>query len=115
MIFGLTSDPSIHWSGGVFGITCIGLGIYMIFFPSLNYIVDAFLMYAASAVASNTLLRSFFGAAFPLFGRTMFQSLGVKTGSLILAAIAALLFPLSIVFLKYGERIRKMSKFAPTE
>lgn len=63
-IFGMTADPDIHWIGGVIGITLIGFGIYMIFFPSLNYIVDAFLQYTASAVAANTLFRSFFGAAF---------------------------------------------------
>lgn len=60
----MTSSPEIHWIGGVIGITMIGFGIYMIFFPSLNYIVDAYLKYTASAVAANTLLRSCFGAAF---------------------------------------------------
>lgn len=63
-VFAMTSGVETHWIGGVIGITLIGFGIYMIFFPSLNYIVDTYLQFTASAVAANTLLRSFFGAAF---------------------------------------------------
>lgn len=51
--------------------TCAGLllgfGIYTVFLQSLNYIIDAYLMFAASAIAANTIMRSLFGAVFPLF------------------------------------------------
>lgn len=39
----------------------------MIFQASLNYIIDTFQLYAASAVAAVTFLRSVFAAVFPLF------------------------------------------------
>jgi len=40
----------------------IGFGIYAVFLQCLNYIIDAYLMFAASAIAANTIMRSLFGA-----------------------------------------------------
>ncbi len=45
----------------------IGFGIFSVFLQCLNYIIDAYLMFAASAIAANTIMRSLFGAIFPLF------------------------------------------------
>jgi len=36
-----------------------------------TYLVDTYTLYAASALAANTVLRSVFGAVFPLFGLEM--------------------------------------------
>lgn len=44
----------------------IGFSILLIFLSSLNYIIDMYLMVAASALAANTVVRSIFGAAFPV-------------------------------------------------
>lgn len=33
----------------------------------MNYLIDSYVIYAASALAANSVLRSLFGAAFPLF------------------------------------------------
>lgn len=41
----------------------------------LNYIIDAYLMFAASAIAANTIMRSIFGAVFPLFAYYMFEGM----------------------------------------
>lgn len=48
-----------------------GAGIMTIFLQALNYLIDAYLMVAASAISANTFLRSFFGAGFPLFATAM--------------------------------------------
>ena len=45
----------------------IGFGIYSVFLQCLNYIIDSYLMFSASAIAANTIMRSLFGAVFPLF------------------------------------------------
>jgi hypothetical protein len=37
----------------------------------LGYLVDSYTIYAASVLAANSVLRSFFGAAFPLFTTQM--------------------------------------------
>ena len=49
------------------GAACIGLGFFTIFQSAINYLVDTYLMVAASALAANMFMRSILAAAFPLF------------------------------------------------
>jgi hypothetical protein len=49
------------------GAACIGLGFFTIFQSAVSYLVDTYLMQAASALAANMLLRSVLAGAFPLF------------------------------------------------
>ncbi len=44
----------------------------------------------------------------------MFDALKVNYTSTMLGAVAALLVPIPIIFIKYGHKIREKSKFAPT-
>jgi len=46
----------------------------LIFVAYLNYLVDVYTLYAASAIAANTILRSAVGAAAPLFTNRSTQS-----------------------------------------
>ena len=62
-VTGWTADPSIHWIAPVIGLYLAGLGFFTIFQAALNYLVDTFQRYAASAVAANTFLRSCFAGA----------------------------------------------------
>lgn len=71
-------------------------------------------MYAASALAANTVMRSACGAAAPLFTQYMFDALGVGGGGSLIGGVAVLLAPIPFVFYKYGGPIRRRSKFAPT-
>lgn len=41
-------------------------------------------MFAASAIAANTIMRSIFGAVFPLFATYMFQGIGINWGETLL-------------------------------
>ena len=58
-----------------------GFGIFSIFLSLLNYIVDAYLMFAASAIAANTFMRSLCGGVFPLFATYMFNGMGIQWAS----------------------------------
>ena len=62
-----TSYPTISWVPQVLAGWPLGAGIVLIFLQVINYLIDAYMMHANSAIAANTLLRSFFGAGFPLF------------------------------------------------
>jgi len=44
-----------------------------------TYLIDAFTIHAASAVAANTVLRSIFGALLPLSGLKLYDALGMHT------------------------------------
>jgi len=70
-------------------------------------------MYAASALAGHTIIRSATGAAFPLFTTQMFAKLGIDWASTLLGGIAFILAPMPFLFYKYGSRIRTRSSFAP--
>jgi hypothetical protein len=69
--FAWTSSPNITWVPQVVSGIFIGAGVLMIFLQGLNYIIDVYTMYANSAIAGNTFLRSGFGAGFPLFATAM--------------------------------------------
>ena len=64
-LFGWTSDKSIPWITPVIATVLMGFGFFTIFQSALNYLIDTFQRYAASAIAANTFLRSIFAAAFP--------------------------------------------------
>jgi len=69
--FAWTSNPSINpWPQIISGVP-IGMGLILIFLQGLNYIVDCYLMNANSAISANSLIRSSFGAGFPLFATGM--------------------------------------------
>lgn len=72
-------------------------------------------MFAASAIAANTVLRSAAGAAAPLFTKQMFGALGIGGGGSLVGGVGAVLAVIPFAFYKYGRKIRERSKFAPTE
>lgn len=102
----------VHWIVPTIAGIFIGFGLLSIFLCAINYIVDAYLMYAASALAGNTLLRSTFGAVFPLFASAMFHNLGTNWAGTLIGCIAVLLLPVPILFYKFGKSIRSKSKYA---
>jgi hypothetical protein len=110
-IFGWTSDKDIPWIAPMIGLVCMGFGFFTIFQAALNYLIDTFQKFSASAVAANTFLRSVFAAAFPLFVNPMFHNLGIPWASSVLGFIAALLIPIPYLFYIYGPTIRKKGKF----
>lgn len=88
--------------------------ILLIFVRRTTDLVDTYLMFAASAIAANTVARSACGAAAPLFTEQMFTALGVGPGGSLIGGVGALLALIPFCFYKYGERIRTRSRFAPT-
>lgn len=71
-------------------------------------------MYAASALAANTVARSACGAAAPLFTQYMFDALGIGGGGSLIGGVAVVLAIIPFTFYRYGGAIRERSKFAPT-
>lgn len=106
--------PDIHWIVPAASGLLTGFGLMSIFLQSLNYLVDAYLMFAASAIAANTLLRSLCGAGFPLFALYMFDGMGIQWAVTLLGCVAGALVPIPVLFYFYGRRLRGRSSFAPT-
>ncbi|KAK2039999.1 major facilitator superfamily transporter [Colletotrichum somersetense] len=104
----------IHWIVPTLSGLFTGFGLMSIFLQALNYLVDAYLMFAASAIAGNTFLRSLCGAAFPLFATYMFKGMGIQWASTLLGVVATLLIPIPVIFYIWGAKIRAKSAYAPT-
>ncbi|KAF8002683.1 hypothetical protein OXX80_002823 [Metschnikowia pulcherrima] len=102
----------VHWIVPTIGAAPIGMGLILLFLPSLNYIIDCYLFFAASALAGNTFLRSSFGAAFPLFARQMFEGMQIKWAATLLGCFSAAMIPVPILFYTFGKKIRSSSKYA---
>lgn len=113
--FGWTAAPQFHWILPVIAAAFIGAGFSIIFQQCINFLVDTYRLYAASAVSANTFLRSILAATFPLVAQPMFHNLGVGPAMSILGGIACLALLVPFVFMKYGLRLRRMSKFAQVE
>lgn len=109
---GYTRD--IHWAVPACSGIMIGFGLLSIFLQALNYLVDSYLMFAASAIAANTILRSLFGAAFPLFAQEMYSGMGIEWASTLLGCVAVVLVPVPVWFYYQGHKIRANSAYAPT-
>jgi MFS transporter, DHA1 family, multidrug resistance protein len=105
---------SVHWIVPTLAGVFLATSILVVFVAFLNYLTDTYLMYAASAVAANTVCRSAAGAATPLFTQYMFNGLGVGGGGSLIAGVGIVLAPIPFIFYRYGEPIRRRSKFAPT-
>jgi hypothetical protein len=69
-------------------------------------------VYAAYALAANSVLRCLFGTAFPLFTTQLYKSLGNRLASSIPAFLALAYLPMPFMFYKYCRHIRFKCKYA---
>ncbi|KAI1338390.1 bicyclomycin resistance protein [Xylariaceae sp. FL0016] len=105
-IYGWTAEYHVHWIAPIIGTGLVGVGNLIIFMGVQTYLVDAYTIYAASALATNTIVRSIAGAVLPLAGLKMYARLGLGWGNSLLAFIAIGLLPVSFILIRYGEHLR---------
>ena len=110
--FGWSARPSIHWIMPIIGSSFFSMGAFLLFMSVLTYLGDAYPKYVASVYASNDLVRSSFGAAFPLFANAMYHRLGVDWASSLLGFLSIMFIPIPFLLYRYGKAIRLRSKLA---
>jgi len=110
--FAWTNGPSVHWIVSIIAAAPFGFGMVLIFLSVMNYLIDSYTIFAASVLAANSVLRSLFGFAFPLFTTQMYDTLGIHWASSIPAFLALACVPFPYLFFKYGSEIRKRCKYA---
>ncbi|SPO05216.1 related to benomyl/methotrexate resistance protein [Cephalotrichum gorgonifer] len=100
---------SIHWAVPIaFGIP-FGMGNSLCFIYGSNYLATSYSIYAASALAGNTVVRSIFGAVLPLAGPSMYEKMTPQWAGTLLGLLELAMVPIPVIFWKYGERIRQRS------
>ena len=110
--FAWTNGPSVHWAVSVVAAIPFGFGMVLIFLSIMNYLIDSYTIFAASVLAGNGIIRSIFGAAFPLFTSQMYKGIGIHWASSVPAFLAIACLPLPFLFYKYGKSIREKCKYA---
>ena len=127
---GWTTYPSISYWSPLAASVLFGYGILCVFISSYQYLIDGYEKYAASALASVTLIR--YVAAGGMVSRPLsssllsrlltriqievaipfYMNLGLHWTLTILGCLSALLVPVPYLFYLYGPKIRKRSKHA---
>ncbi|KAF6796330.1 MFS multidrug transporter [Colletotrichum musicola] len=105
-MYGWTAQYHLHWILPIIGSTLLGVGLILIMMPVHTYLIDAFTIYAASAIATTTIFRCVMGTFLPLAGEPLFDSLGLGWGSSLLGFIALALCPVPLLLQRYGEQVR---------
>lgn len=109
--FAWTCLPNtIHWIVPIcFGIP-FGAGNTLSFIYSSNYLAGAYGIYAASALASNAVIRSIFGATLPIAGSKMYETMTPQWAGTLCGLLAIAMMPVPFVFWRYGAKIRGKSR-----
>ncbi|KAF2145439.1 uncharacterized protein K452DRAFT_315686 [Aplosporella prunicola CBS 121167] len=110
--FAWTNYPTMPWAASIAGGIPFGFGMVLVFLSIMNYLIDAYTIFAASVLAANSVLRSIFGAVFPLFTTYMYMDLGIHWASMIPAFLALACLPAPFLFYRYGAAIRQKCKYA---
>jgi len=108
--FSWTSVPiTIHWIWPILAGIPFGCGNTLVFIYATNYLAGSYGVYAASALAGNSVFRSIFGGALPLAGPAMYGAMTPQWAGTFLGLIQVVLIPIPLIFYKYGAKIRAKS------
>lgn len=98
-VFAWTAVPtSIHWSLPILATIPFGTGMLLVFLSTTNYLVDTYLMYAASVLAAAAVFRALLGAAFPMFTPQLFARLGINWALTLVAFLSLACAPVRHAF-----------------
>lgn len=106
VIYGWTAEKEVFWLVPILSTVLIGLGLILTFMPIMMYLVETYTIYAASAMAANTIFRSLSGTLLPLADKPLYDALGQGWGNTLLAGLALIGLPASWAIIKNGESIR---------
>jgi len=102
----------VHWIASLLALVLVGFALNEFDCTLTGYVADSYTIYAASAFACLSLLRSLFSAVFPLFGHQMFTAISPNAASSILAGLATVFCASAYIFKRYGRVLRDRSAFA---
>ncbi|CZR69647.1 related to fluconazole resistance protein (FLU1) [Phialocephala subalpina] len=108
---GWTSRQGVSFVVPMLAGVPFGMGFVLIFMALLNYLTDAYEIFAASAMAAASFSRSLAGAVLPFAATPMYDNLGVAWASSLLGFLSLGMCVIPFLFLWKGDRIREGSKF----
>ncbi|CAL9734544.1 fluconazole resistance protein 1 [Monosporozyma servazzii] len=106
-----------HWIVPIIAELFFVIATFNIFQATFAYLSMSYPKYVASVFASNSLSRSAFACAFPLFGTAMYNNLAIDGypvgwGSSLVGFFTIALALIPFALYKYGPLLRSKSKFS---
>lgn len=86
-----------------------GIGFVLVFVALYNYLVDAYRIYAASALGATSIARSIFGVVLPFAAKPMYDTLGVGWACSLLGFVSLAMCAIPYVFICIGPTLRARS------
>jgi MFS family permease len=108
---GWTARESIPFYVPMLAGIPFGIGFILIFMALLNYLADAYEIFAASAMAATSCCRSLAGAVLPFSTTVMYNNLGVAWASSLLALLSLVMCVIPFIFMWKGYVLRAGSPF----
>ncbi|KAL0943844.1 uncharacterized protein CTRU02_201731 [Colletotrichum truncatum] len=111
LIYGWTVQYRVHWIVPIMATSLIAAGNILVYMSLQMFLVDSFTIYAASALAAMTVVRSVAAGLLPLSGLRLYDALGVGWGSSLLAFINLFFVPMALAIKRYGAYLRHRYEF----
>lgn len=108
--YGWAIQSRVHWICPIIATAVLGVAVISTLITGFSYLVDAFGIHAASALAANITLRCLTGAFLPLVAPPLYRNLGYGWGNSLLGFVALAFMPVPLLLMRFGERIRNRSK-----
>ncbi|XRM37678.1 hypothetical protein ABZX51_001138 [Aspergillus tubingensis] len=110
-VYAWTSYPSIPWIAPAIGLALVGAGCTCVIVSNANYLIDAYSMFAASAVGAIGLGENMFVAFLPLAAQSMYTNLGSHWASSLLGLVSLVLAFAPVAVFVWGKEIRARSPY----
>ncbi|KAI1815190.1 MFS transporter [Poronia punctata] len=108
---GWTARSDMHWIVPMLAGVPFGMGLELVFISMLNYLADAYDIFAASALVSSAFSRSIFAVLLPLAASPMYDRLGIPWACSLLGFLSLVMAIIPFVFLRYGTWLRMHSPY----
>ncbi|QSZ31197.1 hypothetical protein DSL72_000760 [Monilinia vaccinii-corymbosi] len=108
--FSWTCVPiTVHWVWPILAGVPFGAGNTLSFIYGTTYLAGSYGLYAASALAGNSMARSVLGGTLPLAGVAMYSALNPRWAGTLLGLVQVFLIPIPFMFYRWGSKIRDKS------
>lgn len=112
---GWTARPSISIWCPLAGAVVFGCGVLCVVVSSVMYVAATFEHHPASALATLQLLRLVAAGVMAILAHIMYTRLDANWTATLLGCIATMFLPVPYVLFQWGNRVRKWSRYAPSE
>lgn len=113
--YGWTVQAHLPVSVLLLVVVMFGVMLMLGFLPLYAYIVDAFGLYAASALTAVIVARCLAGTFLPLATAPLVDRFGWGVGLTIFGVASLLFAPIPVLVLRYGVKWRQRSKYTRDE